>query len=131
MRRWWLIGVFAALFIAVGIVFEFTRAHRDSDVPAHTTWAAPTHFYYNGYIYVDKGKGFTDSLPEYAVLLGEINNVGNTFTGEDFDGNENGLIYMDFSNGFYAYLAPEKWDETLCGERKYVILTRDDKPLNN
>lgn len=53
---------------------------------------APPHFYYQGNAYIYREPGI-EQLPEGTILLGEADNVGDVFSGRDFEGNVDGLIY--------------------------------------
>lgn len=107
------------LFIAVCICIFIIYASSQNDDAQ--TWLAPAHFYYNGNVYIYHGYTVY-SLPDGVVFLSEVNNVGNAFTGEDFDGNVDGYIYINKENMDVAYFRWKKWNESVDGKEPYLIL---------
>ena len=104
--RWTRIGV-ACLTLILLIIFCVPNIHEANDpmnpYSSFFLGDAPPHFYYHGSVYVCRGPYF-DELPEGAVLIGTINNVGDTFSGIDFDGNAEGVIYKVPEDERMAYV---------------------------
>lgn len=86
---------------------------------------APAHFYYKGSQYSYAGK-LVYALPEGFELLGEVNNVGDAFTGVDMDGNVDGYVFMNDSDSSIAYFQWKEWNEDVDGKMPFLILTMDD-----
>lgn len=89
--------------------------------------AQPVNFRYDGRLYSHDGH-VVYALPDGLTLLGETNNVGNTFPLEhDFDCNEDGFVYADPDNIQVIYFQWEQWDElTDGGKEPYLILNRKE-----
>ncbi|MCM1217178.1 MAG: hypothetical protein NC081_05425 [Roseburia sp.] len=121
--------VAALLFVVIGIY----AAARSTPVDYPSSYslspgpgASQSFFYYNGYMYSEKR--LIEDIPEGTTLLGEINNIGNDFdkyTGEDFEGNDDGFIYIDPNDDGIMYVWPKYWDSSIVGKARYVVFTRD------
>lgn len=83
--------------------------------------AAPAHFYFGGNLYSYSGE-VVFTLPENYKLVGEIKNVGDSFTGLDFEGNVDGYVYMNESDKTIAYFRWMEWDESIDGKEPYLKL---------
>ena len=89
----------------------FNNVKRSSE----KQWAIPPHFYLDGkgYFY----NGATYELPEGFEYIGDVINVGNTFSDyrNDFEGNVDGKIYMNESVADIAYFSWAEWNEEVDG----------------
>ena len=84
-------------------------------------WAIAAHFYLNGTGYYHHG-GITYELPEGFEYIGDVINVGNTSSGNDFEGNVDGKIYMNESVADIAYFSWAKWNEEIDGLAPFLKL---------
>lgn len=84
---------------------------------------APVHFYLDGKVYCYHGE-ITKALPEGYEYIGEIKNVGDTFSGKDFEGNADGKIYMNGAVADIAYFSWAEWNETADGPAPFLMLER-------
>lgn len=96
------------------IVFE-AEAPNDSN-----SQAIAAHFYLDGkgYFY----NGATYELPEGYEYAGDVINVGNTFSGKDFEGNVDGKVYMNPSVSDTAYFSWAEWNEEVDGPAPFLKL---------
>ena len=119
----------AALLFMVISVYTMNHNWFIDSIPFYSTNYGPdassTYVYYNGYIYGDRGK-LVSQLPNGAVLLGEMNNIGDVSAEEDLDGNEDGYIYADPKDNSVLYFWAKIWDESIAGQARYVVLVRED-----
>ena len=64
----------------------------------------PNHFFYAGKVYVVTSMWYSGNMrPENFKLLGTVKDVGNTFSGVDFEGNFEGKIYVYGENYDIVY----------------------------
>ena len=89
------------------------------------SWAMAAHFYLNGKGYFYNGE-LTYELPAGYEYVGEVINVGNTFSGSDFEGNVDGKVYMDESIEDTAYFSWAEWDEDVDGPAPFLKLELED-----
>lgn len=89
------------------------------------SWAMAAHFYLNGKGYFHNGE-ITYELPAGYECVGEVINVGNTFSGSDFEGNVDGKVYMDESIEDTAYFSWAEWDEDVDGPAPFLKLELED-----
>lgn len=82
---------------------------------------APAHFYYDGNLYLFSGETVY-SLPKNFKLVSEVNNVGNSYTNVDFDGNVDGYIFMSEFDKSIAYFQWKEWNESVDGKEPYLVL---------
>lgn len=89
--------------------------------------AAPMHFYYEGDLYtMHHISTVTKVLPEGYDYLENVVNVGNKFSGTDFEGNLDGKIYLNSEDETQAYVAiPGELYED--GITRYVYFTVRDQ----
>ena len=87
-------------------------------------YAAPAHFYLDGKGYIYHGK-LVYELPDGFEYIGDVINVGNTFSGKDFEGNVDGKIYMSESVSDFAYFSWAEWDEDVDGPAPFLKLELD------
>ena len=83
--------------------------------------AVTVHVFYQGFGYFYRGH-VVYSLPDGCELIGVVNNVGNTFSGVQMDGNADGCIYMIPEDDSAVYFQWEDWDESVSGREPYLIL---------
>lgn len=109
--------------IGIGIaLFNYEPSHQVVDNPS----IAPAHFYYGGNCYHYAGD-LVYTLPEGCELLGEVNNVGDSFTGIDMDGNVDGYIFADKSDASVFYFQWKEWNEAVDGREPFLILMMDEE----
>ena len=89
------------------------------------SWAMAAHFYLNGKGYFHNGE-ITYELPAGYECVGEVINVGNTFSGRDFEGNVDGKVYLDESIEDTAYFSWAEWDEDVDGPAPFLKLELED-----
>ena len=126
-------GVVAACLclVVVGTVY-FTRYNDGATFDPITDYDdspsdSPATFYYGGGIYCYHGD-LVYELPENVEFLGEVNNVGETYSSAwvDMDGNVDGYIFMDTSDKTFVYFQWKEWDEAVDGKESYLILTLEE-----
>ncbi|MBQ8448465.1 MAG: hypothetical protein IJX27_06000 [Clostridia bacterium] len=83
----------------------------------------PNHFFYDGKVYVITSMWYTGNMrPEEFKFLGSIKNVGNVFSGIDFEGNFEGNVYVYGENYDIVYheirLADGSYMYSVLKERK-------------
>ncbi len=114
-----LVAVAACLVIVLSIgIFTLNIDPSANNPTAH---AAPAHFYFENNCYIFTGE-LVYSLPENFDFVSEIKNVGDTFTGIDFEGNVDGYVYMNDSDKSVAYFDWRYWDESVDGEEPYLVM---------
>lgn len=89
------------------------------------SWAMAAHFYLNGKGYFYNGE-LTYELPAGYEYVGEVINVGNIFSGGDFEGNVDGKVYLDESIEDTAYFSWAEWDEDVDGPAPFLKLELED-----
>lgn len=108
--------------IKVEIEYDETYAPtKTSDDP--NPCALTAHFYLDGNGYFYHGK-FTYELPEGYEFIGNVLNVGDTFTGsaKNFEGNVDGRIYMHQADSEAAYFSWAEWDTEADGPAPFLKL---------
>ena len=85
------------------------------------SWAIAAHFYLDEKEYFYNGK-LTYELPEGYEYVGDVINVGDTFSGKDFEGNVDGKIYKNQSISDTAYFSWAEWDEEIDGPAPFLKL---------
>ena len=89
-------------------------------------WAIAAHVYLDGNGFFHNGK-LSYELPEGYEYAGDVINVGNTFSGKDFEGNVDGKIYLDESVTDTVYFSWAEWDEEKDGPPPFLKLEFDEK----
>lgn len=111
----------ACMVLVLGISFMLSRneapPRRDTPSPG----AAPVHFYFEGNLYSYSGD-LVYALPEGFRFVREVKNVGDTFSGVDFEGNADGSVFMSESDRTVAYFRWERWNEAIDGPEPYLVL---------
>lgn len=110
----------ACIVLVLGIGFVFCRQEIPHSVKPNPG-ALPAQFYLDGYAYTYDGH-YSYELPEGFEFIGKVKNVGDSFTGLDFEGNVDGYIYMSEADETIAYFQWETWDEEVDGKEPYLIL---------
>lgn len=106
------------LIFGIGFLIPLNETPPENNLPS----ASPAHFYYDGNVYIFRGK-CVYSLPEGYAFVGEVNNVGCSSTaGFDFEGNVDGYIFMSESEKSVAYFQWKEWNETLSGKEPYLAM---------
>lgn len=124
-KPWW--GLAAVAAVIVLVTCFLSTYHNEPDEISDP----PNIIFLHGEYYIDSGH-WVFSLPDDAVLLGEVNNVSkekafpNTSL-KDFDGTRDGYIYMCPEDDDVIYFQHKTWNESVAGKEKYIILIRDDK----
>ena len=85
------------------------------------SFAIAAHFYLDGKGYFHNG-GLTYELPEGYEYVGDVINVGDTFSSKDFEGNVDGKIYMNQSVSDTAYFSWAEWNEEIDGAAPFLKL---------
>ena len=105
---WFQIGIAldnpADVPIAASVIVEDVEVR----IANSNSWAMAAHFYLSGKGYFYNGE-LTYELPAGYEYVGEVINVGNTFSGRDFEGNVDGKVYMDES---FTHLRNDDWNVT-------------------
>lgn len=118
---WFQIGIAldnsAEVPIAASVIVEDVEVR----IANSNSWAMAAHFYLNGKGYFHNGE-LTYVLPAGYEYVGEVINVGNTFSGRDFEGNVDGKVYMDESIVDTAYFSWAEWDEEIDGPAPFLKL---------
>ena len=107
--------------IAASVIVEDVEVR----IANSNSWAIAAHFYFNGKGYFYNGE-LTYELPAGYEYVGEVINVGNTFSGSDFEGNVDGKVYMDESIEDTAYFSWAEWDEDVDGPAPFLKLELED-----
>lgn len=107
--------------IAASVIVEDVEVR----IANSNSWAITAHFYFNGKGYFYTGE-LTYELPAGYEYVGEVINVGNTFSGSDFEGNVDGKVYMDESIEDTAYFSWAEWDEDVDGPAPFLKLELED-----
>ena len=89
------------------------------------SWAIAAHVYLDGNGFFHNGK-LSYELPEGYEYAGDVINVGNTFSGKDFEGNVDGKVYMDESIVDTAYFSWAEWDKEVDGPAPFLKLELED-----
>lgn len=122
---WFQIGIAldnpADVPIAASVIVENVEVR----IANTNSWAMAAHFYLNGKGYFHNGE-ITYELPAGYEYVGEVINVGNTFSGRDFEGNVDGKVYMDESIEDTAYFSWAEWDEDVDGPAPFLKLELED-----
>ena len=103
---------------------EYDEAYAPTETPDHpNSWALAAHFYLDGKGYFHHGK-LTYELPEGYEFIADVINVGDTFSGsgEDFEGNVDGKIYMNQTVSDTAYFSWAEWNEEADGPAPFLKL---------
>lgn len=116
-----IVAVAACVVLILGISFIIPNNETPpiSDTPPVSS--APAHFYFEGNLYSFSGK-LVYSLPEEFKFISEVKNVGDSFTGIDFEGNVDGYIFMNESDKTIAYFQWKEWNEEIDGQEPYLVL---------
>jgi len=119
----------AVCVLLVGICFYILTPNSINNTSLfHSNKSGPSamasYFYYNNYIYMERY--LVDELPEGAVLLGEIKNIGDKHTGQDFEGNDDGYIYTVPNDEGIMYVWAKYWEEAIAGEPRYIVFSREN-----
>lgn len=69
----------------------------------------------------------TQELPEGYECIGEVKNIGDAFTGNDFEGNADGKIYINKSVADTAYFSWAEWNEEADGCAPFLKLELEPK----
>ena len=122
---WFQIGIAldnpADVPIAASVIVEDVEVR----IANSNSWAIAAHFYLNGKGYFHNGE-LTYELPAGYEYVGEVINVGNTFSGSDFEGNVDGKVYLDESIEDTAYFSWAEWDEDIDGPAQFLKLELED-----
>lgn len=122
---WFQIGIAldnpADVPIAASVIIENVEVR----IANSNSWAMAAHFYLNGKGYFHNGE-ITYELPAGYECVGEVINVGNTFSGRDFEGNVDGKVYLDESIEDTAYFSWAEWDEDVDGPAPFLKLELED-----
>ena len=122
---WFQIGIAldnsAEVPIAASVIVEDVEAR----IANSNSWAMAAHFYLNGKGYFHNGE-ITYELPAGYEYVGEVINVGNTFSGRDFEGNVDVKVYLDESIEDTAYFSWAEWDEDVDGPAPFLKLELED-----
>ena len=122
---WFKIGIAldnpADVPIAASVIVEDVEVR----IANSNSWAISAHFYLNGKGYFHNGE-LTCELPAGYEYVGDVINVGNTFSGRDFEGNVDGKVYMDESIVDTAYFGWAEWDEDVDGPAPFLKLELED-----
>lgn len=122
---WFQIGIAldnsAEVPIAASVIVEAVEVR----IANSNSWAMAAHFYHNGKGYFHNGE-LTYELPAGYEYVGEVINVGNTFSGRDFEGNVDGKVYMDESVVDTAYFSWAEWDKEVDGPAPFLKLELED-----
>ena len=107
--------------IVIGSIFVLSRndASPSSDIPS--PGEAPVHFYFEGNLYSYSGD-LVYSLPEGFQFVREVKNVGDSFSGVDFEGNADGSVFMSEVDRTVAYFRWKEWNEIIDGPEPYLVL---------
>lgn len=103
--------------IAASVIVEDVEVR----IANSNSWAISAHFYLHGKGYFYNGK-LAYELPEGYEYVGNVINVGNTFSGKDFEGNVDGKIYINESVSDTAYFSWAEWDEEIDGPAPFLQL---------
>ena len=118
---WFQIGIAldnpADVPIAASVIVENVEVR----IANTNSWAMAAHFYLNGKGYFYNGE-LTYELPAGYEYVGEVINVGNTFSGSDFEGNVDGKIYIKESVSDIAFFSWAEWDEEIDGPAPFLKL---------
>ncbi len=107
--------------IAASVIVEDVEVR----IANSNSWAMAAHFYLNGKGYFHNGE-ITYELPAGYEYVGEVINVGNTFSGRDFEGNVDGKVYLDESIEDTTYFSWAEWDEDVDGRAPFLKLELED-----
>ena len=122
---WFKIGIAldnpADVPIAASVIVEDVEVR----IANSNSWAISAHFYLNGKGYFHNGE-LTYVLPAGYEYVGDVINVGNTFSGRDFEGNVDGKVYLDESIEDTAYFSWAEWDEDVDGPAPFLKLELED-----
>lgn len=87
---------------------------------------APIHFYLNGKTFIaDPSMKITTDVPEEFHYIGTITNIGDTFSGNDFEGNVSGDVYIS-DDGMSAYVQASSL-EKINGDYPFVLCIVENK----
>ena len=122
---WFKIGIAldnqADVRIAASVMVEDVEVR----IANSNSWAMAAHFYLNGKGYFHNGE-LTYELPAGYEYVGKVINVGNTFSGRDFEGNVDGKVYMDKSHAHTAYFSWAEWNEEIDGPAPFLKLEPEE-----
>lgn len=111
----------SCIVLVLGICLKFYNQRvlpREETAPVGE---APAHFYFEGNLYSFSGETVY-SIPEGYNFVGEVINVGDNFTGTDFEGNVDGYIYMSETDKTIAYFQWQEWMEVIDGKEPFLVL---------
>lgn len=81
---------------------------------------APIHFYLNGRTFVaDPSMKIVTEVPDGYYYVGTVTNVGDAFSGKDFEGNMSGAVYLS-KDGTSAYIQSSSL-EKINGKSPFVL----------
>lgn len=115
------IAACVVLVLGINLILSHSNIPPVSKTPPISD--APAYFYYQGYFYSFSGE-IVFSLPDGFELISEINDVGDSFSGVDFEGNVDGYAYMSDSNKAIAYFKWKEWNEAIDGQEPYLVLEK-------
>ena len=119
---WMKWGAMAACLCLVVALFPLINSMVNTETPDNPIVSdAPVHFYLDGNLYSYHGE-IAQELPAGYEHIGEIKNVGDAFTGNDFEGNADGKIYMNKSISDTAYFSWVEWNEEIDGPAPFLKL---------
>lgn len=90
------------------------------------SWAIAAHVYLDGNGFFHNGK-LSYELPEGYEYAGDVINVGNIFSGKDFEGNVDGKIYLNEAVTEVVYFAWAEWGEEQDGPAPFLKLELEEK----
>lgn len=126
---WFKWAAMAACLCLMVALFPLINSMINTETPDNPNISdasgAPVHFYLDGNLYIYHGE-ITQELPAGYEYIGEIKNVGDTFTGNDFEGNADGKIYMSEYVSDTAYFSWAEWNEEIDGAAPYLKLELED-----
>lgn len=108
------------LVLGISLMLSHKDASPSSDISS-SPGEAPVHFYFEGNLYSYSGD-LVYSLPEGFQFVRKVKNVGDSFSGVDFEGNADGSVFMNESDKTVAYFRWKKWNETIDGPEPYLVL---------
>ena len=121
-NSWMKWGAMAACLCLVVALFPLINSMVNTETPDNPIVSdAPVHFYLDGNLYSYHGE-IAQELPAGYEHIGEIKNVGDAFTGNDFEGNADGKIYMNKSISDTAYFSWVEWNEEIDGPAPFLKL---------
>ena len=116
------ITIVVILSCIIGFIgYQKAKAEKVRISENQNFYAVAVCVYLGGKAYFHNGE-IAYELPEDFAYAGRVINVGNTFSGKDFEGNAEGMIYMNPFVSDTVYFSWAQWNEETDGTAPFLKL---------